>query len=319
MTIAGKLKLHLWTLPRWFALPFIGGSSIFGSYLAGGDIGNLNTWLAFLVVAFLMAKGHVTNTVLDYYWTGLDRGETKERSAEKVYCGGQNVIEKGYIGKMGLFLNECLWCILALIPAVYLIVDSTTWILPLFLMGLVVAYWYSWGKFNWTHELSLGVACGPVPLLMGMYAVDPSADVQAGLLVSVPFAIILSFAGLALDEYPDAEANLKKGVKSIAYEVYNANMPLSQYLMGWFVALYAYQVWLISSGYLAQWTALTFLLFPFFMAANVFLHKACWLRLDIEFETVSDSDYDAFARVASVIVALGGLYPILLIIGQGIN
>lgn len=322
MSIRQLFKVHLWTLPRWFALPYFGAASILGSYLAGGDLGNLDTWLAFILVGLMMARGHVVNTELDYFWTGLDRGESRERSAEKFYCGGQNVIEAGLVSRNGLWINETLWTVPALVIAV-LLAGQSAWIPILFIGSLAVAYWYSWGKFNWTHELSLGVACGPLPVLIGMYAIDAHADWDTGLLVSVPFAIILSFAGLALDEYPDAKANLEKGVKSIAYEVYRRGTTLSTYLLGWFLVLYIYQVWLIDTGRLADWTALTFLLWPPTMAALVFLNDAAYqvrvTEMDLPQAVKFPDAHDYFSRVATWIVAIGGLYPVLLVIGQAVD
>ncbi|GAI55101.1 unnamed protein product, partial [marine sediment metagenome] len=58
----GRIKTHLFTLPRWFALAFFGPSALIGSLLAGGTLAELNTWLGFIAVAFLMAAGHSQNT-----------------------------------------------------------------------------------------------------------------------------------------------------------------------------------------------------------------------------------------------------------------
>ncbi len=118
-----------------------------------------------------------------------------------------------------------------------------------------------------------------------------------GLLASVPVAIILSFAGLALDEWPDAEANLKKGVKSIAYKVWESGVSIEWYMSSWFVFMYAYQVLLIAIGVLAPLTALTFFVWPFFLGALVLLKKD-------------------FRRVAGWIVVIAVFYPILLLAGQ---
>jgi 1,4-dihydroxy-2-naphthoate octaprenyltransferase len=318
-----KLKVHLWTMPRWFAFPFIGVAAIMGSVLAGGDLGNLNLWLAFAATGLIMAGGHGFNSFLDYYWTKLDEGGSKERSAEKMYCGGQSLLAEGVIGKWECLANCLVWYALAFIPLTILALDTSGWIIPLGISGMLITFWYSKSKFTYTHELALGAGCGPIPVLMGMYAIDPSPAIGDGLLVSIPFAIILSFAGLALDEWPDAKANLTKGVKSFAYEAWRCRINLSTYLMCWFSFLYTFQVFLIDQGILQDWTALTFIIIPALMANLLFVNKYALLLNDEEEETFEIEPeqwmYDGFAKAAGVFVIIAALYPILLVIGQSID
>ena len=88
-----KIRVHLWTLPRWFALPVFAAPAILGGLLSGGM--TFNSWLGVIGTMLVMAGGHSFNSFLDYSWTGLDRGEATERSAEKDYAGGQSVIAAG--------------------------------------------------------------------------------------------------------------------------------------------------------------------------------------------------------------------------------
>jgi hypothetical protein len=196
---------------------------------------------------------------------------------------------------------------------------------------MLVTFWYSWGKFNFTHELSLGVACGVIPISIGMLAVNSHPDIIRGLLASVPFAIVLSFAGLSLDEWPDAEPNLKKGVKSLAFEVLkwsdqitvkqrivqNRNdgntlyitdlgeqnvtikslATLQWYLTSWFLFMFFFQGVLIYLNILKPLTGICFAIFPFLMACLLFLKSN-------------------FRKWAAITVIVGALYVILLVIGQ---
>ena len=166
--------------------------------------------------------------------------------------------------------------------------------------GMLITFWYVKAKFNYTHELALGCGVGPIALLLGMFSVGGNPPWVTGLVASVPIAIILSFAGLALDEWPDAEANLKKGVKSIAYKVWEYNVDLGSYLAWWIGAMYVYQVFLISIGILAPLTGITFILLPIFFGLSVMLKG--------EFE-----------KFAPVYVIVGALYPILLVVGQALG
>jgi len=307
-----KIIAHLWNLPRWFALPFFGSSCLLGAALAGGI--TANAWIALVACLLVMAGGHSFNSFLDYAWTGLDRGEVENRSAEKIYTGGQNLLETKVVSLPEVFTNAITWYVLSLIPILYLAIKSTPLILIPWFAGMLMTFWYSKSKFNYTHELCLGVAVGPVPLMIGMLAVNPGANWIHGLLVSVPFAIVLSFAGLALDEWEDAEPNLKKGVKSLAFEVWKqsesvfnmADMEkpviksldtLRWYLTGWFLFMFFFQGFLIQLNILKPLTGLAFLSFPFLMA--------CMLMLKSNFK-----------KWAAITVIVGAVYVILLVVGQ---
>jgi len=295
-----KLKAHLFTLPRWFAIPFFGSSIMIGSILAGSSFNNLNLWLGLVAGLLIMAGGHSFNSFLDYAWTGLDKGEVEERSAEKGYTGGQNLIAAGILNLNEVFLNAIAWYALALIPVVYLAVNVGWPIVLVAVLGMLITFWYSWGKFNWTHELALGVGVGPLAVLVGMFAVTPTPPWVVGIIVSFPIATLLSFSGLALDEWPDAEANLKKGVKSIAYKVWEYGVDLGTYLTLWVLLMYVYQVFLISIGFLAPLTGLTFIVFPPLLASVVLLKGN-------------------FEKFASKYVLIGAFYPILLAVGQALG
>jgi 4-hydroxybenzoate polyprenyltransferase len=262
-----NLKTHIWTLPRWFASPFFLVACGLGVVLAGGSFTALNTWLILLAVLFAMAGGHSLNSFLDYAWTGLDKGEKEDRSAEKSYTGGQNLIENGKVSLEGIIINVACWWVLSgilLFVLGYRIGNDHTWwvLFGLWVAGMIVPFWYSQAKFHWLHELSLGIGCGPLPLLLGMFAVNNNPHIVTGLLVSIIPAVVLSFAGLAIDEFPDAEANLKKGVKSIAYKVWEYSewtlspdqkgeaqwsksySLLQWYLTTWLLMLFGFQIFL---------------------------------------------------------------------------
>jgi 1,4-dihydroxy-2-naphthoate octaprenyltransferase len=208
MAKTAAIRLHLWTLPRWFATPFFGSSIILGALLAGGM--TLNSWLGVLAGLFLMAGGHSFNSFLDYAWTGLDKGNLEERSAEKAYTSAQSLIANGLVSLKEIVINALIWYFLAMILLVFLFFKVGWPVLLIGIAGMLVTFWYSKAKFNWTHELALGVGVGPLPSLLGMSATSNNPNWIYGILAGVPAALILAFAGLAVDEWPDAEANLKK-------------------------------------------------------------------------------------------------------------
>jgi hypothetical protein len=327
--LAKKIKIHLWTLPRWFAAPFFGASVLLAAQVSGGI--NLNAFLALIATLLVMAGGHSFNSFLDYVWTGLDKGKKEDRSAEKSYTGGQNLIENGDVSLAGVFINAIGWYLLSAIPMGILISRTgNAIILVPYILGMLMTFWYSKSKFNWTHELCLGVGCGVLPALIGAFAVNSSPPILQAVLTSIPVMIILSFAGLALDEFPDAESNLKKGVKSLAYmvwkwsdwsqEVITAKLTIDHqdyppftvpqwrksystlrlYLTAWLLFMVTIHVFLISIGYLYPLTGLAFLAVPGFIA--------CMVMLPANFD-----------KTAKWFVIIGALYPILLVLGQAVG
>lgn len=290
-----KLKAHLWTLPRWFAAPFFGSAILLGAVLAGGI--NANAWIALIAGLLVMAGGHSFNSFLDYAWTGLDKGEIEDRSAEKDYTGGQNIIEAGIVTPREVAFNALAWYLLSAIPIIYLAFTVGWPIIIVWVLSMLVTFWYSWGKFNWTHETALAVGVGPGSVLLGMFAVSPNPPWGIGLLASVPIAIILSYLGLALDEWPDAEANLKKGVKSVAYMVWKYGVSLEWYASTWLMFLLIYQLLLIQLGIFSPVTALAFI------PAAAIIPLLVMMKGN-------------FRKTMGAIVLVAVFYPILLLVGQ---
>lgn len=290
-----KLKAHLWTLPRWFAAPIFGASAILGALLAGGM--NFNSWMGVIATILIMAGGHSFNSFLDYAWTGLDKGETEDRSAEKDYAGGQSVIAAGIVSEKEVACNAITWYLLAFIPLIYLTINVGWQILVIGFLGMLVTFAYAKSKFNWTHEIVLGISSGPLAVLAGMFATTVSPSWITGLVGSIPALILISFVGLAVDEWPDAEANLKKGVKSISYKVWEYGVSLEWYVSSWLLFMYMYQVFLIAIGILKPLSAISFVTWPFLISFLVLSRKN-------------------FRKWAGLIVFTGVSYPVLLVIGQ---
>ncbi len=291
-----RVKAHLWrTLPRWFATPIFGTSAVLGGLLAGGM--TLNSWLGVIATVLIMAGGHSFNSFLDYSWTGLDKGGPEERSAEKDYAGGQSVITAGIVTAEEVATNAILWYILALAPLVTVAVNVGWQIIVIGLLGMMVTFAYAKAKFNWTHEVVLGIAAGPLAVLGGMFATKSTPDWVTGLIVGIPSLILISFVGLAIDEWPDAGANLKKGVRSISYKVWEYGISLEWYVSSWLLFMYLYQVFLIITGILVPLSAISFLTWPFLISFLVLLKQN-------------------FRKWAGITVFTGVTYPVLLVLGQ---
>ncbi|HTY81646.1 MAG TPA: prenyltransferase [Dehalococcoidales bacterium] len=290
-----KIKAHFWTLPRWFALPLFAAPAVLGGLLAGGM--TFDSWLGVIGTVLIMAGGHSFNSFLDYAWTGLDKGEVSERSAEKDYAAGQSIIAAGIVSAGEVAINALAWYALALVPIIYLAVNVGWPILLIGALGMLSTFFYSKAKFNWMHEFALGTASGPLAVLAGMFATNASPPWVMGLVVSVPSFILISFVGLAIDEWPDAEANLKKGVRSISYKVWEYGVSLEWYLSVWILFMFLYQVFLISIGFLQPLSAISFFVWPFLISFVVMLKRD-------------------FRKWAGIAVFTGVMYPVLMVLGH---
>jgi 1,4-dihydroxy-2-naphthoate octaprenyltransferase len=233
----------------------------------------MRAWLGILMVTGLVAWGHCMNSVLDYE-ADLDKGEIGERSDSKSYSGGQSVIASGQASREAIIYISMLWALFSLGIAVWFASHGTWIMIPLWGIGIAVPFVYTEGKFSWYHELALGVGVGPLAAMVGAYAVNPSPPIIHCLLASIPFAIVLAFAGLSLDEWPDAKQNLIKGVKSLAFKIYEwsdwtADIKLGTYVKSlsllqfyvsaWLLFMMVFQVFLITIGVLSPMTGIAFL------------------------------------------------------------
>lgn len=315
-----KLKIHLLTLPRWFALPWFGGCALIGSVIAGGTLGELNTWLAFISVALLMASGHSQNSYIDWA-VGLD---SKDGSVEKGYTGGCGVIPGGLLSPAEVVFNFIALAAAGLAVCGVIAARVNPYVFVPAVLSLAVPYFYTKGKFSWYHETALasGIVLGTI---QGMLAVNPNAEWWRGILVALPPAIVLCYLGLAFDEYLDAEANLGKGVKSLAYKVWEYRFDLSLYILCWLVALYILQLFLITIGVLKPLTMISLIDFPAIVAVLVFLKpwaddvRKCADYFPSPVKTYKrNKAIQGFNKVGRVLVLIGMTYPLLILLGQAI-
>jgi len=258
-----------------------------------------------------MACAHSQNSYIDWA-VGLD-------SIEKDFTGGS--VEKGYTGGCGilkiltpkeLVLNFIGWAVLGLIPLIILSLRMTPYVLIPAVLGLAVPYFYTRGKFSWYHETAL--ASGVVLAgITGMFAVNPYPDWWQAIVVVLPTAIVLSYLGLAFDEYLDAYSNLKSGVKSLAFKVWEYRFDLSLYILSWLVIIYVFQVFIVSIDLLKPLTMISFICFPFLLATLVYLKPHADIIREDPLDKIAQ---DGFNRVGKLLVLVAMFYPVLVLVGQ---
>jgi hypothetical protein len=288
-----KIKAHI-GLGRFFALPIV-----VCSVLLGISMGGTWSWLSVMIVLaaiFEMAYSHSFNTLLDYVWTGLDKGEEQERSRGKIYTKGQQAIASGQLSTREVLINGLVYLAISAIFIGIVSANTTPIIWAIWSASMLCTFWYSWGKLHYQCELALGVGFGPLAVMMGM-ASQPDPDYLSAFLASMPFLLIWGYGAEAIDQYIDAEPNWSRGLRNFGALLWRYEGSISTFITYILCITFAAQFVLIASGILVPQTAMSLITFvPF---------AFCILYLDNHIKP-------------GVIWGLGGifLYMILVVVGQ---
>lgn len=264
-----NIKAHI-GLGRFFALPV----AVF-SVLLGIALGGNWSWLSAMVclgASFEMAYAHSFNTLLDYSWTGFDKGTEQERSRGKVYTEGQQAIAAGkmsprevlanglgYLAVSAIFIGIVAWKVSPVIWAVWGVTALVTFL-------------YSWGKLHYQCELALGIGFGPLAVMMGM-ASQPNPDFVLAFLAGIPVLILWGFGAETMDQYTDAEPNWPRGLRNIGALVWKNNASIATVVSWLIVITYLSQLALIFCGVLHPLTLISFITFLPFLLCMVLLDE----------------------------------------------
>ena len=264
-----KVSAYLWTLPRWFALPGVVASVALGGVLTGQSPGIIA--LACLAGALLMAYAHAYNSWADWR-SGLDQGSESERSHEKPYTGGQNIIAQGLVNVQEVFAVSLGYLLLSAVATVYLATYTTPWVwLP---WGLVAACapLYSWGKFTYTCELVLGLGFGPFAVMFGA-AVGPGPEMARAFLAGIPFGIVFGYQAELVDQFLDADVNVPKGLRNLGALCWKRGWGLG-WMLGLMMAVtMSVHIALLGLSILLPFTVFTLPLLPLIVALTPFYEK----------------------------------------------
>jgi len=263
----GKIKTHI-GLGRFFALPIVVCSVLLGVALGGHW-----SWLSAMVALgaiFQMAYAHSFNTLLDFEWTGFDRGAEEERSKGKVYTHGQQAIAAGIMTPKEVLANGLVYLA---ISAVF--IGIVAWKVSLVIWAIwgvncLMTFWYSWGKLRYQCELALGLGFGPLAVMMGM-ASQPNPDFLLACLAGIPILILFGYGAETLDQYTDASVNWMRGLRNFGALVWKNNASISMFIAWLLCATFFSQLFLIAAGVLRSLTALTLITFLPFSVCLIFL------------------------------------------------
>ncbi len=292
----GKIKTQL-ELGRFFALPVAVCAVLLGIALGGNW-----SWLSAMVALgaiFQMAFAHSFNTLLDYSWTGFDKGTEEERSRGKVYTKGQQAIAAGIMSPREVLVNGLVYLAISavFIGIVAWQVSPVIWVI--WGVMALMTFGYSWGKLHWSCEFFLGLGFGPLAVMLGM-ASQPNPDFLLAFLAGIPVLILFGYGAETMDQYTDAEPNWPRGLRNLGALVWKNNVSISMFIVWLLSATFLSQLFLIAGGVLHPLTALSLIAFiPFSM---------CLLFLEVKPKT-------------GIIWGLGGiyLYVLLLVLGEALG
>ena len=249
------IKQALIVQPRWFAAPVLVSSVVLG-YVVSAPL----SWFVFVPILFalcVMAWGHTMNTVLDYSWTGLDKGLESERSHPKPYTSGQQVIASGMLTARQVFLIAVGWLAVSTIAMIYISIHAASlWVFVFWALSALVTFAYSWGKLHWLCEIALGVGFGPLAALIGA-AASPSPDYLASALASIPIFLIFGWGAEAYDQWFDSDTNWDQGLRNIGAWVWHTKNSIGLAVGVIVLATFLAQGLLVLSGILSLWTLLS--------------------------------------------------------------
>lgn len=288
-----KIKAHI-GLGRFFALPVAVCAVLLGVALGGNW-----SWLSAMVAlggVFGMAYAHSFNTLLDYSWTGFDKGIEEKRSKGKVYTHGQQAIASGIMSPKEVLANGLVYLAISAVFIGIVAWKVSPVILAIWAVMALITFGYSWGKLHWSCEFFLGIGFGPLAVMLGM-ASQPNPDFLLAFLAGIPVLILFGYGAETMDQYSDAEPNWPRGLRNFGALVWKNNVSISMFIVWLLCATFLSQLFLIAGGVLHPLTALSLIaLVPFSM---------CLLFLEMK-------------PKAGIIWGLGGiyLYGLLLLLGE---
>lgn len=251
--VKDKIRVHL-TLGRFFALPCAVCSCLLGVAL-GGHWSWVSAMVA-LAAVFEMCYSHSFNSLLDWAWTGFDKGTEEERSRPKVYTHGQQAIAAGKMSVKGVLANGLVYLAISAIFTSIVAWKASPIIWLFWFLGALVTGWYSQAKKYWHPELALGVGFAVIGTMMGM-ATQPNPNYLLAGLASIPFFIIFSVVCESLDQWADASANWPRGGRSLGMLVWKMGGSIVTYASWWIAIAYIAQLFLVQAGILKSLTALS--------------------------------------------------------------
>jgi len=196
--------------PNFLVLPFV---LIFLSTAMAWHYGYSNIGFTLLALIGLILLHISTNVLNEYgdYKTGIDFNTDRTP-----FSGGSGILVSGKIPPKHALWMGIVSFILAVPIGAYFIFIKGLLILPIFILGSVLVLFYTShiAKLGFgLSEISAGLGLGTLPVL-GAYIIISEGYNLSAVYASIPSGILV-FNLLFLNEFPDIEADLKGGRKTL--------------------------------------------------------------------------------------------------------
>jgi len=204
-----KLKMYfLETRPQFLLLSLVLG--VLGSSIAWFD-GTFHWGHAVLATVGLLLTHIAVNVLNDYfdYRSGIDLAVQRTP-----FSGGSGVLPAGALTPPQVLRLGLGAFLLAIPVAIYFLVVSGLWLLPLLLIGAFCVLFYTplLTRGVWP-ELFAGLGLGTLPVL-GVYFTQTDGYTFPAVMAAVPSGILVHNL-LLLNEFPDVEADRQGGRRTL--------------------------------------------------------------------------------------------------------
>jgi 1,4-dihydroxy-2-naphthoate octaprenyltransferase len=255
------MGLKVWfleTRPQFLTLSVV--LAFLGTTIAWYD-DSFNLWYSLLAGFGLVLTHASVNIINDYfdYKSGIDLATRRTP-----FSGGSGILPSGLLTpRQALWLG--LSAFIITIPiGIYFIIVRGWQLLPLLVIAAIFILLYSpfIMKRPWP-EWAAGAGLGALPIL-GLYFVQTGSYTWLAAVTSIP-SFFLVHNLLLLNEFPDAEADVKANRKTLPLTIGKKNAAVFYALVA--VAVYVWIIAWVAARVMPAWTLLALLTLPFTVRA----------------------------------------------------
>lgn len=222
----------------------------------GWHDGAFNPGYALLGLLGLLLCHVSVNVLNDYfdYRSGIDLNTRRTP-----FSGGSGILPDSLLKPGNVLWFGIISLLLAVPIGIFFVIRQGWPLLPLLLVGAAcaVAYTPFLTKFGWP-EWAPGVGLGSLPVL-GTYFIQTGAFSLPAVVASVPSGILVHNL-LFLNEFPDAEADVKAGRKTLP--IVMGKDRASRLYSTLTVLVYLWIIGGVAAGFMPAFSLLAFLTFP---------------------------------------------------------
>lgn len=177
-----------------------------------GETSFIRTTLALFGLLTIHIAVNILNEVSDYR-TGID-----ENTEDTPFSGGSKSLVNSDVSVKKVERVGQAFVIASVATGLYFVVTVGTIILPIFVIGIIIAYTYTDYLTNYSlGELGMALGLGALPII-GTDIIQNGDVGFVSMVVAVPISLV-AFNLLLMNEFPDVEADRKGGRKNLIHRL----------------------------------------------------------------------------------------------------